>query len=104
MNVHINAVAYQEGEVWIIQGIEYDIVAFASDISKLTSAFAKAVVENACITEHLGRFPLAGIKPAPEHFKRMFEVSETELRSVKSHNNTIGKPVPDLSIRLADIA
>jgi hypothetical protein len=55
--ININAIAYREGDAWIAQGIEYDIVAQASDVISLPDAFTRAVMENICITEHLGRKP-----------------------------------------------
>lgn len=82
--LQINAIAFQEGDAWVVQGIEYDIVAHTYDVRKLTDAFMRAVVENIIITEHLGRRPLEGIKPAPEQFLEMFENAEIEMRSVKS--------------------
>ena len=44
------------------EGIEYDIVAHAPDLDGLPNAFTRAVLENACITEHLGRAPMEGIR------------------------------------------
>jgi hypothetical protein len=76
--IHINAVAYQEGDAWIAQGIEYDIVAHALDKSALADAFGRAVMENIIITQHLGREPLEGVKPAPEHFKELFDSARDE--------------------------
>ena len=70
--MRINAVAYQEGDSWIAQGIEFDIVAHAGDILALPDAFSRAVLENIFITEHLGRKPLEGVGPAPRHFRELF--------------------------------
>lgn len=81
--IHINAIAYREGDAWIAQGIEYDIVAFANDVLKLPNAFSRAVLENICITEHLGRQPLEGVKPAPSRFQVMFDAAEVEFRETK---------------------
>lgn len=93
--IHINAVAYREGDAWVIQGIEYDIVAHASDIVDLPNAFSRAVMENVCITEHLGRQPLQGIKPAPQRFSEMFDAADWEVRPTKP------QPVADLAVRVA---
>lgn len=81
--IQINAVAYREGDAWIAQGIEYDIVAHALDVLELPDAFTKAVVENICITRHLGREPLAGIKPAPKRFRSLFKNAGIEVRPTK---------------------
>lgn len=80
--IHIRAVAYPEGEAWIAQGIEYDICAHATEVDDLPVAFMRAVVEMACITEQLGREPLAGIRPAPERFQEMFARAKTRVAAV----------------------
>jgi hypothetical protein len=92
----INAIAFKEGDAWIVQGVEYDIVAHAYDVAKLPYAFARAVLENIIITEHLGRKPLEGIKPAPSRFREMYEHAETEMRSIRPLDRA-----PNVSVRLA---
>jgi hypothetical protein len=86
--ININAIAYKEGDAWIAQGIEYDIVAQASDVISLPDAFTRAVLENICITEHLGRKPLEGIKSAPSRFHEMFESAKVEVRATNQHGTT----------------
>ncbi len=93
--VQIRAVAFQEGDAWVIQGIEYDIVAHTYDVKTLAHAFSRAVTENIVITRHLGRQPLEGIKAAPERFRIMFEAAEVELRTIKK---TEGR---EIAVRLA---
>ena len=101
-NIQINAVAFQEGGdhgLWVVQGIEYDIVAHCSSVEAIPDAFMRAVIENARITEHLGRKPLEGIRPAPDRFREMYNRSKTELKPV-----ALSAPVstmrPDLSVRV----
>lgn len=65
----INAVAFPQGATWVVQGIEYDIVAEASSPSKIGEAFVRAVVENVCISQELGKEPLAGIGRAPDLYQ-----------------------------------
>jgi hypothetical protein len=79
---HINAVAFKEGDAWVVQGIEYDIVAHAYEASKLRNAFARAVLDNIVITQHLGRTTLEGIKPAPARFREMYERAGTEISPI----------------------
>jgi hypothetical protein len=86
--ININAIAYREGEAWIAQGIEYDIVAQASDVISLPDAFTRAVMENILITEQLGRKPLEGIKPAPSHFHAMFDIAKIEVRATNQSGST----------------
>jgi hypothetical protein len=94
-SIRMRAVAFQEGDAWVIQGIEYDIVAHAFDVKKLADAFSRAVTENIVITQHLGKKPLEGIKAAPDHFRLMFESAEVELRSIKKTDG------PEIDVRLA---
>jgi hypothetical protein len=98
---HINAVAFKESEAWVVQGIEYDIVARCYDVTKLPQAFTRAVLENICITQHLGRRALEGIKPAPAHFKEMYEHAETEMRLTRSGELA---PSVDVAVRLSNLA
>jgi hypothetical protein len=99
MTITISAVAFKEGDAWVIQGIEHDIVAHTYDVHKVPEAFTRALLENVAITEHLGRKPLEGIKPAPEKYRKMFEDAALELRPTKSV--TLG---PEVSVRLAEMA
>lgn len=95
----MRAVAFQEGGdggPWVVQGIEYDIVAHSKSVEDIPQTFMRAVVENCCITEHLGRKPLEGIKPAPAKFREMFDKSKTELKPVMPSN----APAQTLSVRV----
>lgn len=102
--VRINVVAFNDGGVWVAQGVEFDITAHAEDISKLPRAFMRAVVENACITQQLGRTPLAGIGPAPERFRRMFDEASTTLGFVDAPPMVSGVNAPEMSMRVAQDA
>jgi hypothetical protein len=95
--ITISAVAFEEEGLWVVQGIEFDICAHAKDPAGLPAAFVRAIVENVCITRHLGRTPLQGIKPAPVRFKEMFDEAVTEVRPVKALE------VPDLPVAAMDI-
>ncbi len=96
----INAVAFREGGdggLWVIQGIEYDIVAHTSDVEAIPEAFMRAVAENTRITNHLGRKPLEGIGPAPRRFLEMFNRAKTELKPVASITSPLAQ---NLSVRV----
>ena len=100
--ITISAVAFEEGGVWVVQGVEYDICAHAKDPAGVPHAFQRAIAENICITRHLGRNPLEGIRPAPPHFKEMFDRAATQVRSVKDHLSEL--PITAMDIRLAEHA
>jgi hypothetical protein len=93
--IQVNAVAFKQGDAWVIQGTEYDIVAHAWDVLKVPHAFAQAVMENIIITKHLGREALDGIKPAPARFREMFKQADTEMRPA-----TRAEDDPDVAVRL----
>lgn len=94
--IQINAIAYEEGGAWVTQGIEYDIVAFATDVLDLPDAFARAVAENICITQQLGREPLQGIKPAPQRFADLFQrAGRVDMRPTKQNATA------DVAVRVA---
>ena len=101
--INISAIAFQEGDVWVVQGIEYDIVTHASNPAEIPDALMKALVENVCITQQLGREPLAGIKPAPQRFKDMFDIAVAQVRSIKREISAQA-PIGELDIRLANAA
>lgn len=69
----IRAIAYQEGDLWIVQGLEYNIVTRARSMGDVPSAFVRALVERVHIGRHLGIPPFDGLEPAPERFERLYE-------------------------------
>lgn len=95
----LRAVAYREGGVYVMQGIEHDIAVHADDLSALVDEFERAVVENCAITAHLGRAPLEGIKPAPRRFLEMFERAVLALTPLQDRK--MGEHA-DLNVRYAD--
>lgn len=98
----VNAVAYQEGDVWVVQGVNYDITTHTRDADKIVEALVKAVTENACISQALGREPLEGIKPAPKKFQKMFDQAVTRLQQVAALPPE--RPVREVDVRLARAA
>ena len=95
----ISAIAFQDDGAWIVQGIEYDIVAHAHDAAGLPAALARALVENACITEHLGRRPMEGVPSAPARFRELFDRALATITPVGDLN--LPFPAPQMNIRLA---
>jgi hypothetical protein len=72
-DVKIDAVAFKEGDIYIAQGLQYDISAQAATLGELFKKFTLAVVANMAISIDLGRNPLEGIPAAPQKFWEMFE-------------------------------
>ena len=97
-SITVRAVAFEEGGVWVVQGIEYDICAHAKDPAGVPSAFHRALAENIFITQHLGRSPLQGIKRAPPRFREMFERAAARVSAV----NEPEPPMAAMDIRLVE--
>lgn len=99
--IAICAVAFEEDGVWVVQGVEYDICTHAKDAAGVPAAFMRAIAENACIAQHLGRGALEGVRPAPARFKTMFDEAVTQVRPVQdlaAHD----LPIAAVDIRLAE--
>jgi hypothetical protein len=95
------AVAWQEGPVWVVQGIDYDIVAHADDVLAIPEAFNRAIMENVCISVHLGMQPLENVGPGPEEFRKVFERAKKTVGLLRPPN--IDQPPPPLiEIRVAE--
>ena len=95
----IRAVAFKEGDIWVVQGIEYDVVAQTTDPFDAPIAFLKTLVSTMLINQSLGRKGLEKIKPAPERFLAMFENARTELRPVGPLPVESEIPRPDIDLR-----
>jgi hypothetical protein len=97
--VKINAVVYKEGDLWIAQGIEYDIVARANYPDGVPAAFAKAVANTAQVSVELGGEPFAGISKAPARFQLMFDRAQTRI--VPIHTGESSNQAANVDMRLA---
>lgn len=80
--IAMRAVAFREGDLWVVQGVEYDIAATAADPGDLPGAFTRAVMETICVGEHLGRKALQGVKPAPPRFAELWDAARAQVRAV----------------------
>ncbi len=76
----IRAVAFQEGDVWVIHGVEFDVVAQAKDLMDAPAAFLKSLISTMLINQRLGRNGLEKISAAPERYLEMFENATVELK------------------------
>lgn len=80
-SIDISVVLYQEDSHWIAQGLEYDITAQAPSLPELRERFAAKVAAEIAICMDLNRAPLAGIDPAPEKFRRMFDEAKMTVET-----------------------
>jgi glucose-6-phosphate 1-dehydrogenase len=70
--IKLSVVAFQEGETWIAQCVEYDIAAHATQLTQIPAAFERVLIDNLCVNAELGRTGLDGIPPGPPIFAKMF--------------------------------
>jgi hypothetical protein len=98
-NGQLRAVAFKEGDVWVVQGIEYDVVAQTDDLFEVPAAFLKALISTILVNRKLGRADFDRLKPAPKKFERMFEEAQLELNPTGPIE--IGEPVsrPEINLR-----
>jgi hypothetical protein len=74
--IEVSVVAFQEGELWVAQCVEYDIAAFAKSLPELSKAFERAMAANLCVNADLGRNALDGVPAAPERFRQLFDKAD----------------------------
>ncbi|HEY5072060.1 MAG TPA: hypothetical protein VII63_08515 [Caulobacteraceae bacterium] len=96
----VRAVAFKEGDVWVVHGVEYDVVAQTADIFDAPRAFLKTLRSTMLINQKLGRPPLSCLKAAPEKYREMFDGAEMELHPVHPpFPKEAGIPRPDIRLR-----
>jgi hypothetical protein len=97
--VQLSVLFYEEGDVWVAQAIEADIVATASRLALLPRAIERAIIANMAANIDLGRNGLEGIPPAPPEVRERFEKSTFEFR--ERHPDPRPRKVGLSDIRLA---
>jgi hypothetical protein len=95
----LHAIAFRDGDTWIIQGIEYDITAHASNQEGIADAFMRALAHNCFVSEHTHGEPFAGIQAAPARYRDMFERARDRISSVEEPSSK-PKAVNDVEVRL----
>lgn len=73
------AIAYREGPVWIVQGVDHDIAVHADDPAKIPQILDRALRDEAAIAE--SRAKPAPSRQAPERFTAMYDAATVEIRS-----------------------
>jgi hypothetical protein len=72
-NDTLRVVIFQEGDIWIAQGLEHDICAQGSDLDALRGRFVATLQAEIDHAREQGKRSLKDIGPAPEHFFQMWE-------------------------------
>lgn len=102
--VEISVVAFQAGDYWCAQGLQYDIAAQAKTLPDLRHAFEKAVIGHMVVSEELGIEPLVGLGPAPSEYWKLYEAAEMNVEArrrapVRAPKRTW--EMPDLGFRIS---
>jgi hypothetical protein len=86
--IHVRAIAFQEGDIWCAQCLEYDIAVQASDIPNLREALEQALVDQIQISLDLGIEPFSNTPRAPQAFHQFYEsaVRDNSPKKVKGKN------------------
>ena len=78
--IELNVVVFEDGDIWVAQGIEFDIAARANKTSELPRAFERALVANLATNHALGH-ALNRIPPAPQRYWELFEKAQFDLKN-----------------------
>lgn len=69
----ISVIAFQDGDGWTAQCLEYDIAAQAKTLSDLRYELDRVVMSHIAVSDELGQEPFVGLDPAPQKFWTMYE-------------------------------
>jgi len=97
---HIRAVAFREGDVWVVHGVEYDIVAQAKDPLDAPEAFIRTLLSTLMINRRLGRSGFERLNSAPSKYRDMFERANRQIKSLEQPQVLDDLPRPRLDLRV----
>jgi hypothetical protein len=69
----ISVVAFQEGDSWSAQCLEYDIATQAATLPDLYYEVERMLMGHLAVAAKLGREPFAGLGPAPQRYWDLYE-------------------------------
>ena len=96
----ISVVAFQEGDSWSAQCLEYDIATQASTLPDLYYEVERMLMGHVAVAAKLGREPFAGIGPAP---KRYWDLYEHAALTVQGKRHPFLAPNPCASSLTPDL-
>lgn len=71
--IFVRAVILQDGDLWAVQGLEYDIAAQGRTVHDAMEAFCQTVIAWIDLDLEKGREPLSALSKGPAEFWEMFE-------------------------------
>lgn len=72
----VSVLLFQEGNLWVAQGLEHDIAAQGATIGDAKRSFERVFVGQILVDIHHDKEPLSGIQAAPKKYWDMFEHGE----------------------------
>lgn len=75
-NLSVSVLLFQEENVWVAQGLEYDIAAHGNSLVDAKEAFAKTFAGQVAVDLHHGDALLSGFGPAPKEYWDKFKLAE----------------------------
>lgn len=102
-STEINVVAYQKGNLWIAQCVEYDIQVLSHTLLSLPSALKRAIKANLLVNAECGRTGLEGIPPAPGKFISMYENARMNVQDRQGNIGNTSTNIVVRDIRLAEL-
>lgn len=102
-NIHIKAVLFQEGDWWVGQCLDHDIVAQAKSVKDLAYEIQKAVIGHIVVSRQEGLVPFASLPKAPAQYWELFKQGiplQPEIFTLKTVEG-IAVPVAEPELRLA---
>lgn len=79
--IRLRIVAFQDGDMWVAQCLEYDIATQADSMDTLVARMDDTLCAEAEYTNEQHGEPFAGLDPAPDLFNVMFETATAALKS-----------------------
>ena len=72
-NIHIKAVLFKEGDWWVGQCLDHDIVAQAKSAKDLAYEIQRAVIGHIVVSKQEGLVPFSSLPRAPQKYWDMFD-------------------------------
>jgi hypothetical protein len=79
----IHAVAFQRGDWWIAQCLEYSIATQARSLEKLLPELDRLLKVQVAASLEMGIEPFYGFSPAPRKYWEMYEKASTRVEPVQ---------------------
>ncbi len=82
----VRVVLYPDGDLWIAQGLDYDIVARGHTAAEANSRFDQKFGAELIMSMEIGEKPLSGVPKAPKEYWDKYE-------SIKQNANLDNSPI-----------